>query len=102
MRMRHFGFERLALDVIRLALNVIRLALDADAVGDGSVAGLEMRRTLDADAAMLALDVEGFWIGFGTGRFGWGMRSGTAQRLVLDAASSWVRWMRMRRCGFVE
>mmetsp|Transcript_17339 Transcript_17339/g.37438 ORF Transcript_17339/g.37438 Transcript_17339/m.37438 type:complete len:141 (+) Transcript_17339:180-602(+) len=80
----------------------IGLALDADAVGDGSMARLEMRRTLDADAAMLALDVEGFGIGFGRGRFGWELRSGTAQRLVSDAGSSWIRWMRMRRCGLVH
>ena len=40
-----------------------------DAVRDGSAAGFRCRvdrGALDADAMMLALDVEGFWIGFGT------------------------------------
>ena len=48
-----------------------------DAVRDGSAAGFRCRvdrGALDADAMMLALDVEGFWIGFGTcdaGVAGW-------------------------------
>jgi len=45
-----------------------------DAVGDSSAAGLRCveQGALDADAMILALDVEGFWVGFGTVmRGGW-------------------------------